>query len=509
MNCLKRMMPLLVFMMLFAMPTPGLAQKEIYKSMSIIDPGDTSGEWSDMERFAMFMGSMGNTSITDIGGGIYYLKITCGQDVLTSDFLSEAKVVGNDKVTFKYKASTGKMYTITMTPKELNLAGKLKLILIDKDAFQGLVKALGGVAGKSGGDSSSKSQASKQSKQQSSVSKYYKDKSLIQKFDGPMGIMPADPAMADYEQWNAAIEKSGYRYEKRFATGSIWFDFKGKPTSLVSYPSICYMKLNIRHYNIVYRVQVTDRKEALKVFEDLTQMLRASGFTLTARDASGSYLKRETGQLDGGDFSVSLNDFGSGKFDITLSITRYRKYQPSDYEIVLPVTMSYGENLFGVAGLVVDAPLEKIKEEFRKTLSPGVMTDSHISTNEETGHRTLLLPLDGVDKARGLKSTSLGLDDCGSYRRAVASMGIWYENDSERFSINKPKMRTNLYGKLIERLRQEYKGLRKGSAKDLAPYGNWAKVKEVWVMDHGHYRDYYVLWNNDDKTISIISLYDK
>ena len=146
----------IIFMTLLSafLPLSVSGQTVIYKSMS--SPNFSDHMTSDQAMIAAMAG-MGNTTVSYIGDGVYKLEVTTGKKMLVADFVDGAEVVNNQKVTFRYKISDGHVATITMTPKEIDLGGALKLILIDESAFPGLVKAIRANSSKNSGKSSSPS----------------------------------------------------------------------------------------------------------------------------------------------------------------------------------------------------------------------------------------------------------------------------------------------------------------------------------------------------------------
>ena len=143
----------IIFMtLLFAsLPLSVSGQTVIYKGMS--SPNFSDHMTSDEAMIAAMVG-MGYTTVSYIGDGVYKLEVTTGKKRLVADFVDNAEVVNNQKVTFRYKMSDSHVATITMTPDEIDLGGALKLILTEKSAFSGLVKAIRANNSKSPGKSS-------------------------------------------------------------------------------------------------------------------------------------------------------------------------------------------------------------------------------------------------------------------------------------------------------------------------------------------------------------------
>ncbi|MBD5259276.1 MAG: hypothetical protein HDS46_00560 [Bacteroides sp.] len=144
----------IIFMTLLSasLPLSVSGQTVIYKGMS--SPNFSDQMTSDEAMIAAMVG-MGYTTVSYIGDGVYKLEVTTGKKRLVADFVDSAEVVNNQKVTFRYKMSDSQVATITMTPDEIDLGGALKLILTEKSAFPGLVKAIRANNSKSPGKSSS------------------------------------------------------------------------------------------------------------------------------------------------------------------------------------------------------------------------------------------------------------------------------------------------------------------------------------------------------------------
>lgn len=148
---------LLVFLACIASVPKIYADRVIYET--ITSPILDQGAGNEAVAFLMALGGSGKTTITDKGNGTYFMKITMGGQNI-SDNLTSPKVVNSKLIQFRLGTQGNTL--ITITPEKIDLGGKMEFVVASSDAFNTLLKNLGGVKS-SGPSSSSKASSSAQS----------------------------------------------------------------------------------------------------------------------------------------------------------------------------------------------------------------------------------------------------------------------------------------------------------------------------------------------------------
>lgn len=132
----------LIFGMLisiFCCPVLTNAQKVIYEAMS--SPHIDLGEGNEAMEMIYALGATGMTIITDLGNGSYKISISMGGKQTVTDNLKSPKIINDKKIQFTLASNSNTV--ITLTPDNLDLAGKMDFIIIQGDeAFADLLKTL-------------------------------------------------------------------------------------------------------------------------------------------------------------------------------------------------------------------------------------------------------------------------------------------------------------------------------------------------------------------------------
>lgn len=228
----------LMLALLFSISVYGYAKRLPLQVGKIIYESNVKMEfdtknYDGIENLAAAMGSMGKTTITDIGIGYYRVDMKTGGGAAFSDIILSPKVVNERLIQFVLNSKDKDI--VSITPEEINIGGGFKLIVLDKDAFGKLLKNLGGVSRQSGntggkthstGQNSSESQTRPVQKNQPGITEPDKELTISDMLYKPMGILTAssniwgmqykDVLSAARQRDNWEISSLGDMYDSSF-----------------------------------------------------------------------------------------------------------------------------------------------------------------------------------------------------------------------------------------------------------------------------------------------------
>lgn len=494
------------------LPVAARAEKVIYETISIIDPASIGwditslGELGGVAAVAIFTGK---TTITDNGGGNYKFISTMQKDVALNFTITTPKVINKGEIQFY---SPKDKETVVITPKKITM-GQVSIDVISENAFSTLLNNLGGVPKKSN-NSAGKNNTTKPAQKPAAPKKTYRnDPTLLKQLYGPMGYAPANPLMAGLQSWRDALKKGGFNLEEKVVLGLVWLNCKGKPVSILGNTAECTFKININEFETEYYIKDKSRAQADAIYEDIVQTLRASGVNMQPEKPSETFPLQSTAIW--GDYKVDVHVYKQmeGNYWVDLKSYAKRNVPASENVTYVGMTDGPGENLFGIPGLKITAPIEEIEEKFKLKMIPGQIEGKNIGTYGKQGPCELKISINGLNKCNGLRSEYLSFRNDDGYRYYYAPFELWLQDGVGKYDFSwkeKNKMYQTLFDKIIESLKAEGKIVKKVSDKELKPYGLRFGAKAVWMVNNGSYKDYYLLTKDTySKHIYLISVQNK
>ena len=243
------------------------AQTRIYEGLSSV----LDESLSESARGVLAFASIGKVTVDDTNTGLYLITIASGKQTLTSDLVTNPKVVNDHTITFDYKMSNGSTQKITFTPERLKIGDNdIQFILLDKDAFTGMRKAL----------------VAKTSASASNLSPAIKGNiNLVELFRRPFGLkIDAGATVTNANFISAAKTTYGWALGTR-KNGDVGFEWPSlNGLSLFGYPlrKLGVSRPSNSNYKCYFYGDAVYSKEAdaAKLQKQITQTLRSAGWTL-------------------------------------------------------------------------------------------------------------------------------------------------------------------------------------------------------------------------------------
>ena len=341
------------------------------------------------------------------------------------------------------------------------------------------------------------------------------DTGLMKLLEGPYGLSPSNPSQAGIQDWRNIMKKFNPDMTEQTSLGWNILEGKNKPVKILDHDANCKLMINLHNFKSRYFIGVDGKAEALKLFDEIVQTLKASGVTWKGDETDLYPLRTVTGNWKDRYIKLSFSHNVKNLYSIFLESIGRRNFSKEDYEIVLSPSTSLGTSLFGIPGISIVQPIEEIVEGFKLSLIPGSISlkNESIKTVKDEIEQTLFIPLKGGgNQWFGLKteSESMKLENNEGKPIFIASFKLWPSETSKLLDLSykeEEQIVAKLYSELIGELKAANKPLRKASMKELNLKKSDIDAKEVWAVDYADYTDYYIFRKHKYlKNICIISV---